>query len=599
MKETSSNEKTSSSQTNDVAQHTSAGPEGITIAPPAYGIQSADSLVAQPAPIQRMEGESATGGEAGSPPPNRTGLPDTLKSGVESLSGFSLDDVRVHYNSPKPAGLSALAYTQGTDIHVAPGQERHLPHEAWHVVQQKQGRVKTTFQMKGIAINDESGLESEADVMGMKATQLKAKAGPQLGSQKSLPASTFPVQMKSQIVKLEHGTPEHLFDTNPDLAIKLLGADSVVDENAERLARRTGAEVQELSPANQRFPADWIRGVTNLYIIGHGSKGRLAGMNARRLAGNVYPAIYEEVKKIHPIHEIDRYSALSQQVKIETIDIVACHSAEDYLNPETNQISSFAKDFYGFMKNLNQEFGRSLSVSGVNGYAFVDYEGDVRAIPEEVIEKYRGEKKGLKSDKDRTRVLDKYARTDDAIKKFIYDPETQSTLEASTAKKPKAPLEEDVLDDVAPKIGLAPKHKEDSKESTSTTGKRTGKKKGFCFITTACTEARGLPDDCLELTTLRAFRDEYIMGLAKGREMVKVYYQNSPAIVEAINGREDAPQIYDELYEIICRCVRDVQNKEYERAFQTYVQMVIELRNRFTPLTTVPAFFYRAYQPTM
>lgn len=71
--------------------------------------------------------------------PNNTDLPDNLKSGIESLSGMSMDNVRVHYNSSQPAQLNALAYAQGTDIHVAPGQEQHLPHEAWHVVQQAQG----------------------------------------------------------------------------------------------------------------------------------------------------------------------------------------------------------------------------------------------------------------------------------------------------------------------------------------------------------------------------------------------------------------------------------------------------------------------------
>ncbi|MDJ0659886.1 MAG: DUF4157 domain-containing protein [Crocosphaera sp.] len=101
--------------------------------------------------------------------PNRTGLPDRLKTGVENLSGYSLDDVRVHYNSPKPAQLQAHAYTQGTEIHVAPGQEQHLPHETWHVVQQMQGRVKPTMQMKRVQINDDQGLEREADVMGRKA----------------------------------------------------------------------------------------------------------------------------------------------------------------------------------------------------------------------------------------------------------------------------------------------------------------------------------------------------------------------------------------------------------------------------------------------
>ena len=100
---------------------------------------------------------------------NNTGLPDNLKSGIESLSGMSMDSVRVHYNSSQPAQLNALAYAQGTDIHVAPGQEHHLPHEAWHVVQQAQGRVKPTVQMAGQQVNDDVGLEHEADVMGGKA----------------------------------------------------------------------------------------------------------------------------------------------------------------------------------------------------------------------------------------------------------------------------------------------------------------------------------------------------------------------------------------------------------------------------------------------
>jgi hypothetical protein len=95
---------------------------------------------------------------------NMTGLPNALKSGAERLSGLSLDYVHVHYNSSKPAQFEALAYTQGTEIHVGPGQERHLAHEAWHVVQQKQGRVKPTLQAKGIKINDDDGLEREADV---------------------------------------------------------------------------------------------------------------------------------------------------------------------------------------------------------------------------------------------------------------------------------------------------------------------------------------------------------------------------------------------------------------------------------------------------
>ena len=100
---------------------------------------------------------------------NNTGLPDNLKARIENLSGVALDNVKVHYNSAKPAQLQALAYTQGQNIHVGPGQEKHLPHEAWHVVQQHQGRVKPILQAEGVAINDDAGLEHEADVMGTNA----------------------------------------------------------------------------------------------------------------------------------------------------------------------------------------------------------------------------------------------------------------------------------------------------------------------------------------------------------------------------------------------------------------------------------------------
>jgi len=107
---------------------------------------------------------------------NNTGLPHQLKSGIESLSGYSMDDVKVHYHSSKPAQLNAHAYAQGTDIHVASGQEKHVPHEAWHVVQQKQGRVQPTKQLKGkVNINDDTGLEREADMMGAMALQMMEK----------------------------------------------------------------------------------------------------------------------------------------------------------------------------------------------------------------------------------------------------------------------------------------------------------------------------------------------------------------------------------------------------------------------------------------
>jgi hypothetical protein len=122
-----------------------------------------------------LQGKAKTAQLEEKPAANNTGLPDNLKAGIENLSGMSMDNVQVHYNSDKPAQLNAHAYAQGTDIHVASGQEKHLPHEAWHVVQQAQGRVQPTTQMAGgTQVNDDNSLESEADVMGAKAMQFKA-----------------------------------------------------------------------------------------------------------------------------------------------------------------------------------------------------------------------------------------------------------------------------------------------------------------------------------------------------------------------------------------------------------------------------------------
>ncbi|WP_299832248.1 DUF4157 domain-containing protein [uncultured Roseobacter sp.] len=103
------------------------------------------------------------------------GLPGALRSGVERLSGMDMSGVQVHYNSSEPQKVGAHAYAQGTDIHLASGQEKHLPHEAWHTVQQAQGRVRPTRQLKGdVQINDDAGLEKEADMMGAKAMSLGA-----------------------------------------------------------------------------------------------------------------------------------------------------------------------------------------------------------------------------------------------------------------------------------------------------------------------------------------------------------------------------------------------------------------------------------------
>lgn len=124
-----------------------------------------------------------------------TSLPVHLRSGLESLSGTNLSGVRVHYNSSKPAQLNALAYTQGQDIYVGQGQEKYLPHEGWHAVQQAQGRVTPITQIKGVSVNDDENLEQEADVMGGKALQMARTERAQVRSHDT------PVQKKGDVAQ--------------------------------------------------------------------------------------------------------------------------------------------------------------------------------------------------------------------------------------------------------------------------------------------------------------------------------------------------------------------------------------------------------------
>lgn len=171
-------------------QPESKGPERPP-APPATAIQrmkaSPESLTSDDIgalhrtlgnrAVQRMrEGalqRKRTGGGAGA----STGrLPEGIRAGVEGLSGMSMNDVRVHYNSDQPSRFDALAYTAGSEIHVGPGQEKHLAHEAWHVVQQRQGRVSPTMSLGGAGVNADASLEHEADIMGERARGFRSGA---------------------------------------------------------------------------------------------------------------------------------------------------------------------------------------------------------------------------------------------------------------------------------------------------------------------------------------------------------------------------------------------------------------------------------------
>ncbi|GKS64119.1 hypothetical protein YTPLAS72_14230 [Nitrospira sp.] len=104
-------------------------------------------------------------------------MPPLLTQNLERASGLDLSDVQVYRNSPQPALLDAEATAQGRQNHLGPGAEPYLPHEAWHVVQQMQGRVAARGDLNGININDDVDLEVEADRMGERLSHAAHHAG--------------------------------------------------------------------------------------------------------------------------------------------------------------------------------------------------------------------------------------------------------------------------------------------------------------------------------------------------------------------------------------------------------------------------------------
>ncbi|RCW76444.1 hypothetical protein [Pseudorhodoferax soli] len=69
--------------------------------------------------------------------------------------------------------------------------EAPTPHEAWHVVQQAQGRAQPTMQMAGAAVSNGAVLEREADAMGLRVASWEAQAAMASVS----PSDTHPLPM--------------------------------------------------------------------------------------------------------------------------------------------------------------------------------------------------------------------------------------------------------------------------------------------------------------------------------------------------------------------------------------------------------------------
>ena len=105
---------------------------------------------------------------------------------------------------------------------------------------------------------------------------------------------------------------------------------------------------------------------------------------------------------------------------------------------------------------------------------------------------------------------------------------------------------------------------------------------GGCFLTSACTAARGLPDDCHELTVLRNYRDNWLKHQSDGILLVAHYYEVAPKIVEAIDKLENRLEIWDSLYfNLVLPCVELIEKEQYEEALKLYRETTLKLEKEY------------------
>lgn len=105
-------------------------------------------------------------------------LPEGTRARMERAFQTDFSTVRVHEGEHAPQ-LGAVAFTQGENVHFAPGRyapesapgQHLLGHELAHVVQQRSGLVQATGDVAGVPLNDNPGLEAAADAAADAAVQ--------------------------------------------------------------------------------------------------------------------------------------------------------------------------------------------------------------------------------------------------------------------------------------------------------------------------------------------------------------------------------------------------------------------------------------------
>ncbi len=108
-----------------------------------------------------------------------------------------------------------------------------------------------------------------------------------------------------------------------------------------------------------------------------------------------------------------------------------------------------------------------------------------------------------------------------------------------------------------------------------------------CFITSAVCITLGKSDHCEELTTMRAFRDEWLREQPGGVECIEEYYKIAPEIVAQIDKSPERKNIYADIYEnYILPCVENARIKNFFESNRIYTKMVETLKAVYCPASS-------------
>lgn len=162
-------------------------------------------------------------------------LPPDVEANMEMSFGADFSGVRIHQDSQADS-LGALAYTRGSDIHIASGQydphtqggKELLGHELTHVLQQSEGHVGTTGVVKGMPLNDDPALEQEADDLGARAAR-----GERVG--RGLAASSSGVALAQMKADPDDSVPEDVVERSGEEWVVSLGGEAETPADTAQL----------------------------------------------------------------------------------------------------------------------------------------------------------------------------------------------------------------------------------------------------------------------------------------------------------------------------------------------------------------------------